>query len=138
MNESVGADEGGAARRERILAGLATAVDQMDEEGAVHFAREALQAGLDAYEAVTEGLSKGMVLVSEKYDKGIYFVPEILVCADAMYAAIEVLRPHLKVRDGAGARPASSASSRGTSTTSARTSWGSSWAATTTTSLTWG
>jgi dimethylamine corrinoid protein len=105
MNESVGADEGRAARREQILTGLATAVDQMDEKRAVQFAREALQAGLDAYEAVTEGLSRGMALVSEKYDKGIYFVPEILLCADAMYAAIEVLRPHLTVREGAGRAP---------------------------------
>ena len=67
-------------------------------------AREALAAGLGAYEAITEGLSKGMAVVSDKYERGVYFVPEILLCADAMYAAIDVLRPHLKA-EGRSGRP---------------------------------
>ena len=90
-------------RRQEILAALAGAVDQMDEEGAVRWAKEALAAGLDPYETITQGLSKGMETVSQKYDTGIYFVPEILICADAMYAAIDVLKPHLQ-GGGAAAR----------------------------------
>ncbi|MBM4018548.1 MAG: cobalamin-binding protein [Planctomycetes bacterium] len=97
-----GAAAAPASRRAEILSGLAAAVDAMDEGAAVRLAHEALAAGIDAYEAVTEGLSRGMAVVSEKYDKGIYFVPEILVCADAMYAAIDVLRPHLKAEGGRG------------------------------------
>jgi dimethylamine corrinoid protein len=85
-----------AKRRKEILAALADAVDKMDETGAVAAARQAIAEGMDAYEAVTQGLAKGMAVVSDKYEKGIYFVPEILLCADAMYAAIEVLKPHLK------------------------------------------
>ncbi len=81
--------------RDAILAALAAAVDAMDEEAAVRNAHAALEAGIDPYEAITEGLSKGMQVVSEKYDKGVYFVPEILLCADAMYSAIAVLKPHL-------------------------------------------
>ena len=88
-----------------ILDALARAVDLMDEEGAVAAAKRALDEGIDAYEAITKGLSKGMALVSDKYEKGIYFVPEILLCADAMYAAIDVLKPHLKARGGAGVSP---------------------------------
>jgi len=93
-----------ASRREEILAALAQAVDAMDEVGAVQAAKEALAAGIEAYDAITQGLSKGMEVVSAKYDKGVYFVPEILLCADAMYAAIDVLRPHLKA-EGRQARP---------------------------------
>jgi len=92
---------GPSREREKILAGLAQAVDAMDEPAAVCWANEAIARGVDAYEAITEGLAKGMAVVSDKYEKGVYFVPEILLCADAMYAAIGVLRPHLKVRAGA-------------------------------------
>lgn len=92
-----------AARRGAIFDALAAAVDGMDEEGAVSAAREALSAGIDAYEAISSGLSKGMETVSAKYEAGVYFVPEILLCADAMYAAMDVLRPHL----AAGGRGAS-------------------------------
>ncbi len=95
----------GKRSREEILAGLAESVDRMDEEGAVRQAHEALDAHIDAYEAITQGLCKGMGVVSDKYETGVYFVPEILLCADAMYAAIEILRPHLKARAGGGATP---------------------------------
>jgi dimethylamine corrinoid protein len=89
-------------RRVEILNGLAQAVDDMDESHAVRLAREAIDAGIPAFEAITDGLSRGMAVVSEKYDKGVYFVPEILLCADAMYAAIDVLRPHFTVGGRAG------------------------------------
>jgi len=77
----------------------------MDEIGAVSAAKEALAAGIDPYVAITGGLSKGMAIVSDKYETGVYFVPEILLCADAMYAAIGVLRPHLKLEKQAGSLP---------------------------------
>jgi corrinoid protein of di/trimethylamine methyltransferase len=91
-----------ADRKDEILQGLADAVIQMDEDRAVALAHEAIATGLDAYEAISEGLARGMAVVSEKYDNEEYFVPEILLCSDAMYAAIEVLKPHLKP-DSAGA-----------------------------------
>ena len=86
-----------ALSREQILAGLADAVVQMDEARAVELAHAAIAAGMDAYEAISQGLSKGMDVVSCKYETEEYFVPEILLCSDAMYAALDVLRPHLKV-----------------------------------------
>jgi len=85
-----------ADRRAEILAGLALAVVEMEEQRAVELAHEALAEGMDAYEAISEGLARGMEVVSQKYDDEEYFVPEILLCSDAMYAAIEVLKPHLK------------------------------------------
>ena len=90
--------------REAILNALARAVDAMDEAGAARAATQALDAGIPAYEAISQGLSKGMESVSRKYENGEYFVPEILLCADAMYAAMDVLRPHL---DAGGRRGAS-------------------------------
>ena len=82
--------------KSEILAGLASAVVEMDEKRAVELARAAIDAGIDAYEAISQGLSKGMDVVSCKYETEEYFVPEILLCSDAMYAALDVLRPHLK------------------------------------------
>ena len=85
-----------ADRKAEILKGLADAVVEMDETRAVELAHQAIAEGLDAYEAISKGLSRGMEVVSDKYDREEYFVPEILLCSDAMYAAIEVLKPHLK------------------------------------------
>ena len=83
-----------------ILKELARAVVEMDEAGAVAAAHEAITTGVDPYRAITEGLSAGMREVGELYDRGEYFVPEILICSDAMNAAIAVLKPHIKSRSG--------------------------------------
>lgn len=80
---------------ESILKELAEAVINMDEAHAVEAAKGAITAGLDPYEAIVSGLAKGMDRVNELFEEEEYFVPEILLCADAMYAGIEILRPHL-------------------------------------------
>jgi len=85
-----------ARKVQEILDGLAEAVVEMDEDRARELSEEAIAAGIDAYDAIMSGLAKGMEVVSDKYDRQEYFVPEILICADAMYAGLEVLRPHLR------------------------------------------
>lgn len=85
-----------ADRKAEVLQGLAEAVVLMDEGRAVDLAQEALALGIDPYVAITEGLARGMDVVSDKYDREEYFVPEILLCSDAMYAALDVLQPHLR------------------------------------------
>jgi corrinoid protein of di/trimethylamine methyltransferase len=82
--------------KNEILQKLARAVVDMDEAGAAAAAQEAIAEGLDAYVAITEGLAAGMREVGELYERGEYYVPEILVCSDAMNGAIEILKPHIK------------------------------------------
>lgn len=83
-----------------LLEELARAVVQMDEAGAVAAAHQALASGLDPYVAINNGLSVGMREVGRLYDTGEYFVPEILICSDAMNAAVEILKPHLRRAPG--------------------------------------
>lgn len=77
-----------------ILNHLAQAVIDMDMARASKAAAEAISCNMDPYEAITDGLAKGMDTVNELFENEEYFVPEILLCADAMYAGIEVLKPH--------------------------------------------
>lgn len=81
--------------KEEILEDLAIAVIDMDEEQAVNAAREAIDTGIPAFEAINEGLVRGMLVVGDKYEQQEYFIPEVLLCSDAMVAGIKVLRPHL-------------------------------------------
>jgi dimethylamine corrinoid protein len=68
----------------------------MDEELGVNAAREIVEAGYDAYDAINSGLVAGMNRAGALYEKEEYFVPELLICSDAMYAGLEILRPHLR------------------------------------------
>ncbi|WP_440946710.1 uroporphyrinogen decarboxylase family protein [Methanosarcina sp. T3] len=83
--------------KEDILNALADAVVDGDDELAEEFAQKALDEELDAYEAIVEGLAKGMKIISDMYEKGEAFVPSLLLAADAMYAGMDILTPYIKI-----------------------------------------
>jgi methanogenic corrinoid protein MtbC1 len=84
-------------KKEELIKGLYNAVIRMDEEAARELSQVILKERMDAYDAVTYGLMSAMEKVGELYACNTYFVPELLLCADALYAGLEVLRPHIKV-----------------------------------------
>ncbi|HHW40791.1 MAG TPA: cobalamin-binding protein [Syntrophomonadaceae bacterium] len=82
--------------KERLFRELSDAVVEMDEERAVAVAKAIVENNLDAYEAIEKGLSDGMCRAGRLFEEEEYFVPELLICSDAMYAGLDVLRPHIK------------------------------------------
>jgi corrinoid protein of di/trimethylamine methyltransferase len=72
------------------------AVVDMDEDAAVRLSRQVVNEKIDAYEAIDKGLAHGMERAGKLFDEEEYFVPELLICSDAMNAGINVLKPHLK------------------------------------------
>lgn len=85
--------------RHPILENLAHAVVKMHEKQAEQLAQEAIQAGIDAYDVIQYGLAEGMNTVGEKYEQGEYFIPQLLLCSDAMYAGLDVVKPLLQQKD---------------------------------------
>jgi len=84
-------------RTEELVKGLYDAVLNMDEDAAGNLSRAVVDEGVDAYYALKHGLAAAMDRVGELYSSNEYFVPELLLCADALYAGLEVLRPHIKL-----------------------------------------
>ncbi len=80
-----------------ILERLKNGVIEFDEETVIEAAQEAVEIGMDAYKAIMDGLAAGMDVVGEYFATGEYFVPEVLMCADALYAGLDILRPHVKL-----------------------------------------
>lgn len=83
-------------RADDIIEQLRDAVVNMNEDAARVLSRKALEEGIDAYEAVNRGLTAAMDKVGELYNNNEYYVPELLLCSDAMYAGLEVLSPHIR------------------------------------------
>ncbi|MDR0355821.1 MAG: corrinoid protein [Deltaproteobacteria bacterium] len=79
----------------RILDDLAKSVLEMDEDLARSAASQAVDARIDPKTAISDGLSKGMEAAGVKYEEEEYFVPELLLCSDAMYAGLDILKPHI-------------------------------------------
>jgi len=80
-------------RTKEILQELHKAVVDFEEEKAAEWSQIALDEGIDPFVATMEGLADGMVEVGELYNKKEYFVPELLMCADALYAGLNLLKP---------------------------------------------
>lgn len=74
---------------------LSQAIDEGDREKTVRLTTEALGAKTSPQEIITHGLQAGMALVGEKFSSGEYFLPDMLMAARAMKAALEVLKPSL-------------------------------------------
>jgi corrinoid protein of di/trimethylamine methyltransferase len=80
-------------REQEILQALHKAVVDMDEDAAKKWSQAALDEGVDPFIATMDGLAEGMVEVGELYDRKEYFVPELLMCSDALYAGLDLLKP---------------------------------------------
>ncbi len=83
-------------RTKEILKGLHDAVVQFEEDDAVKWAKIALEEGVDPFVGTMNGLANGMIEAGEKYNRKEYFVPELLLCSDALYAGLAILRPAIE------------------------------------------
>jgi len=76
-----------ALMNQRLYEGKAAEVRKMAEE--------AVAAGIPVETILNDGLIAGMAVVGEDFKHSILYVPEVLIAARAMKAAMEVLRPLL-------------------------------------------
>lgn len=79
-----------------LLEELSSSVVDMDDELAVDSAKKFIENNFEAYDGIANGLAKGMDKAGKLYEEEEYYIPELLMCSDAMYAGLEVLRPHPK------------------------------------------
>ena len=71
------------------------AVVDGEPEDAEQYAKDALEAKLDPLTCINKGLMPGIQKVGELFSTGEYFLPELIIGADAMKAALDVLEPAL-------------------------------------------
>ncbi|MEE8356170.1 MAG: corrinoid protein [Anaerolineales bacterium] len=74
---------------------LAQAVIDGEEEDAVNLAKQALDQNLDPLACITNGLTKGIQQVGELFGSGEYYLPELIISAEVMKSAMEILEPAL-------------------------------------------
>jgi corrinoid protein of di/trimethylamine methyltransferase len=85
--------------REGLLKELNEGVVNFEEDRVKEAAQKVVDEGLNAYDAVMNGLAAGMEVVGNLYDQHEYFVPELLMAADALYAGLDILKPHIRMED---------------------------------------
>lgn len=82
--------------REDLIKALSDSIVDMEEEKTVELSNQCIDNGISAYDAIDEGLAEGMNRAGALYEEGEYYIPELLMCSDAMYAGLDMLKPHLE------------------------------------------
>lgn len=83
---------------EDLLTRLQEAVVSGEPEQARALAMQALEAGIAPLVAIERALNPGMQRVGERYENGDYFIPDLVMAAEAMKAAMQVFEPVLMAR----------------------------------------
>jgi methanogenic corrinoid protein MtbC1 len=79
----------------RLFERLEESLLRLDREGVADATRDALDEGAVPEEIISKGIARGMEQVGERFEKGDFFIPELLLCAKAAQGALEILRPYL-------------------------------------------
>ncbi len=94
-----------ATSKEELLERLSNGVLEMEEEEVIQGCNEYVEAGYLAFDGIMDGLVVGMNRASQLYEDEEYFVTDILLCSDAMYEGLSILRPHLSSAEVAAEKP---------------------------------
>lgn len=81
-----------------LLESITATLVACDPERPVALIEEALEAGLGPLTVIQQGLVPGMQIVGEKFQAGEYFLPQMVIAANAMQDAMTVLEPELEAR----------------------------------------
>lgn len=80
------------------MEGIKLSIINMDDQKAVELTRRALE-NCAAIEILNRALIPAMEVVGNEYEEGKKFIPEMLLAAEAMTAALELLKPQLAQSD---------------------------------------
>ena len=86
---------------EELLENLSDVVIKGKIKEAKPLAEEALAAGASPEVIIFDALSKAMGVVGQKYESKQYFLPQVLLAAQTMYQALDVVLPQLKAGSAA-------------------------------------
>jgi len=81
-----------------IFTQLSNSLIDGDPEATYALTKQALDAGIEPMTIIREGLMPGMNAVGDKFSCGEYFLPDLIIAADGMRSAMELLEPELRLR----------------------------------------
>jgi corrinoid protein of di/trimethylamine methyltransferase len=81
---------------QEIYGAMAQSVIDGEVEDAEELAQQAIEKGIDPLDAINKGFVKGLDHVGEEFGCGEMFLPDLVLAAEAMKAAVAVLEPELE------------------------------------------
>ena len=75
---------------------LVKTLSDLDREEAVGEVEKLVRQGVDPFEIIQNGIMQGMDIVGERFEKGEYFLPDLLRAAKAVEACSSIVNPLIK------------------------------------------
>lgn len=85
--------------KEEMLARLSECVLEMEDDEITDVANQYIANGYDPLDGIVNGLVVGMNKAAELYESEEYFIPELLICSNAMYNGLDIFKPLLPKED---------------------------------------
>jgi methanogenic corrinoid protein MtbC1 len=85
-----------ASNNERLLPDLSDSIVNLDEDRLRRSVETVINSKMSAYDALMNGMAKGMNAIGRMYENGECFLPELLAAGDLMKTGLQMLQPHLK------------------------------------------
>jgi 5-methyltetrahydrofolate--homocysteine methyltransferase len=73
---------------------LVTAIAEMEDEQAIRLATSMIEGGTSPLD-ILEACKAGMAIVGDRFEKGEYFVPELILAGEMLKQISEIVKPHL-------------------------------------------
>jgi len=82
--------------KKELLTRMEKSIVEGDKDETVQLAKEAVRENVDLNEVINKGYVPGIQKVGELWEKGEYFLPELITSGECMKAVMKVLQPELE------------------------------------------
>ena len=83
--------------KQAILNEISDAIINLDVDAIAALCKKAVEGGLPAIDVVVGGMAKGMKVVGERYEAGVFYLAELIMAGETMKEGMKVLEPYLKM-----------------------------------------
>lgn len=87
---------------QKYLKDIEAAIVALDQTKVEALVAEALEKGVAAIEIIKHSIAEGLYSIGDKFEKGEYYMPELMEGGIIAKKVIEILKPHLPVGEGGG------------------------------------
>ncbi len=86
------------ATEQEYLEDIKETIVDGDDKDAAEVTGEALAAGVDPLVILNDGLMAGADIVGQRFERGIFFLPQLMLTGRALKAAMAIIEPQLQAR----------------------------------------
>jgi len=81
-----------------LLSQITASLVDGDPDLTIDLTKQAIQGGIEPMTIIERGLVPGMNIVGDKFSTGEYFLPHLIISANGMQQAMDLLEPELRAR----------------------------------------